>query len=601
MIQRMRLVLALMLTVLVIFAGRLVWLQLAKAEQYSDLSLRNFTQQRRIAPLRGRILARDGTVLADNRVAYDLMYWGGHIEGWSRLRHLLQLEASPGPPNPDDPEQVRNGSVVAWNIPDALVPAVEERVAGQPNLYLRERFERIYPTNLAAQTIGYTGLADPARHPGYAVDDMIGVTGLEAGLEPWLFGRPGRELVEVDHRGVPVRRQVVEAAVPGEDVHTTLDPDAQRAAQEALAGALRYVNEQRRQNRLPELTVTRGALLAMDLATGDVLAIASSPSFDQNVFTHRPSDPGAVAAILGDDRHKPLQNRAIEAFPPASTFKMLASYTLLERGFVTPRTRYACTPSVELGGITFQNWAEYNRGNYTITEAIADSCNTYYWRAALATPGFDQGWGPFVAGLHDDAELFGYGEAVDVGLPGERAGRIPDPEWVREVKDTAWYPGYTLNTVIGQGDVLATPLQTLRVIGTLANRGLEVEPRLVAAIGARAQASEQRRLSGGSWEVLADGMRKMVTDHGASRIIGPAARFPLAVAGKTGTAQTARGDGYEHGWFMAFAPAGAPTIAVVAFLENAGSSSATAVPVVRDFLIDYLRLPVERVEEARVQ
>jgi len=591
-IQRMRSLLALILTVLVVFAGRLVWLQLAQAEQYSDLSLQNFTQQARIAPLRGRILARDGTVLADSRVAYDLMYWGGEIEGWSRLQHLLDLEGDPTPPDPSDPEQARAGAVVAWNIPDQLVPAVEERVAGQAALYLRERIERIYPTNLAAQTIGYTGLADPARHPGYALDDMIGVSGLEAGLEPWLFGRPGRELVEVDNRGLPIRRQTVEAAVPGEDVVTTLDPDAQRAAEEALAGAVAYVNAYRLQEELPEIDVARGALLAMDVASGDVLAMASWPSFDQNVFTHRPSDPDAVAAILGDDRLMPLQNRAIEAFPPASTFKVLSSYTLLEEGFVTAAERFACTVSVSFGGITWHNWAEYYRGRQNAAEAIADSCNTYYWHAALETPGFGDGWGPFVQALHDDALEFGYGQPVGIGLPGERAGRVPDPDWVREVKDTSWYPGYTLNTVIGQGDVLATPLQTLRFVGALANRGTLVEPRLVARVGEQPQDTVRRELPGRSWDVLAEGMRRMVTDHGSSRVIGPAASFPLTVAGKTGTAENGRPDGYEHAWFMAYAPAEEPRVAVVVFLENAGSSSATAVPVVRDFLVDYYRLPV---------
>jgi penicillin-binding protein 2 len=582
----MRLLLALMLTVLVVFAGRLMWLQLAQAEQYVDLSRRNFTQQQRVAPLRGRILARDGTVLADNRVAYDLMYWGGEIQGWSRLKRLLGIEGTPRPPDPSDPEEARHGAVAAWNIPDELVPAVEERVAGQPSLYLRERIERIYPTNLAAQTVGYTGLADPARHPGYVVDDMIGVTGLEAGLEPWLFGRPGRELVEVDHRGVPLRRQEIEPAVPGEDVRTTLDPSAQRAAEDALAGATNYLNELRRENDLPEVDVTRGALLAMDLTTGDVLAIASSPSFDQNVFTHRPSDPEAVAAILQDDRLQPLQNRAIEAFPPASTFKVLTSYTLLEEGFVSPGRRYACSASVRLGGITWENWAGYYRGDYTVAEALADSCNTYYWRAAMDTPDFDEGWGPFIRALHDDAYAFGFGAAVGVGLPGERAGRVPDQAWTRQVKDTAWYPGYTLNTVIGQGDVLATPMQILRFAGAVAQRGTRVEPRLVREVGAEPQPVERHEVPGRFWSTLADGMRKMITDHGSSRVLGPAADFPLTVAGKTGTAQTGRGEGFEHGWFMGFVPVEEPEMAVVVFLENAGSSSATAVPVARDFLVD---------------
>ena len=593
MISRMRLLLALMLTVLVVFTGRLMYLQLARAEQFSDLSRANFTQQQRIAPLRGRILARDGTVLADNRVAYDLMYWGGEIESWSRLRSLLDLSEEPRPPDRSDPEEARNGAVVAWNIPDALVPAVEERVAGQANLYLRERIERIYPTNLAAQTVGYTGLADPVRHEGYAMDDMIGMTGLEAGLEAILFGEPGRELVEVDNGGTVVRRQELEAAVPGRDVVLTIDPTAQRAAEDALAGALRYINEQRLKDGVPALEVTRGALLAMDPRSGEVLAMASSPSFDQNVFTHRPSDPEAVAAILGDVNLKPLQNRAIQAFPPASTYKLVTSYTLLEEGFVAPGTRYACSGALRYGGIVWENWAGYHRGNYTVTEAIADSCNTYYWNAAIDTPAFSEGWGPLIAAMEENARAFGFGSPVGVALPNERAGRVPDAEFVRAAKDTAWYPGYTLNTVIGQGDVLATPLQTLQFVGALANRGTLVSPRLVRSVADQPVPTESREIPGRFWSVLSDGMRRMVTDHGSSRIIGPAAGFPLEVAGKTGTAQNVLGDHQDHGWFMAYAPASDPEIAVVTFLENTGSSSATAVPVVRDFLADYYDMDME--------
>lgn len=587
----MRGLLAVLLTVLVVFTGRLMWLQLAQAEQYADLSLQNFVQQQRITPLRGRILAADGTVLADNRVAYDLMYWGGELDGWSRLRRLLDVEGPPRPPDPDEPDQVRNGAVVAWNIPDVLVPAVEERVAGQANLYLRERIERLYPTNLAAQVVGYTGLADPARHPGRRVDELVGMSGLESGLDDTLFGVPGLEMVEVDYRGVPIDTQELEAALPGADVVTTLDPEVQRAAEDALAGAVRYVNDYRRSQGRPAVDTTPGALLAMDLTSGDVLAMASWPTFDQNVFTRRPSDPDAVEAILGDRDRLPLQNRAIEAFPPASTLKMLTSHTLLQEGYVSSATRYACSASVSFGGITWRNWATYHRGQYDVAQAIADSCNTYFWHAAMATPAFGDGWGPFMEAWHRDGEAFGFGTAVGVDLPGERAGRLPDPAWTREVRDTAWYPGYTLNSVIGQGDVLATPLQTLRFAGTLALRGERVEPRLVRAVGGEERPVRRDTVEGRHWATLHDGMRRMVTDFGSSEVIGPRAGFGVNVAGKTGTAETSRGEGAEHAWFMAYAPAEDPQIAVVTFLEHAGSSTATAVPVVRDFLASYFQLP----------
>lgn len=598
MIGRMRFVLAVMATVLLTFTGRLLWLQFARADALADASRANFLQERRITPLRGRILARDGTVLADVRVAYDLMYRGGEIDGWPRLARLLGLDPAvpPRPPDPTVREEARLGSVIAWNLPDASIPAVEEHVAGLEAVYLRERVERLYPTGLAAQTVGYTGLADPARHEGYAVDEMIGVTGLEAGLEPWLFGIPGRELVEVDNRGVEVAATTLLPATPGSDVVTTLEPHAQRAAEEALSGALAYVNAERRLYDLPEAEVVRGAFLVMDLESGDLLAMASAPSFDPNLFTHRPSDPRAVAAILNDARHQPLLNRTIEAYPPASTFKVLSSYVLLEEGYVRASDRFACTRSIVFGGITWRNWAQYDRGSYDAVQGIADSCNTYYWRAVLSTPDVDAGWGPFAEDLEEAAHAFGYGEPVGLPLPGERAGLVPNPDWTRSVKDTPWYPGYTLNTVIGQGDLLATPVQTMRFLGTLARSGSRVEPRLVRSIGAIEQDTDVTNVEGSSWPVLAEGMRHAVTDFGVSEFMGPSANFPLQVAGKTGTAQNGAGDHLEHTWFMGYVPADEPRLGIVVFLEYAGASGKTAVPVARDFFVDYFDLSTFEVE-----
>ncbi len=587
MISRMRLMLAIVLTFLAVFTGRLMFLQLALSEELTAASEENFTKQVRISPLRGRILARDGTVLADNRVAYDLVFHGGDVRGWDRLQRLLDIEGPPRPPDPTNPDEVRAGAVQAWNIPDALIAAVEERVAGQPNLELRERVERTYPTNLAAQVIGYTGLADPARHAGRAVDELIGVMGIESSFDAALFGDPGAKLVEVDNRNVPVRETELWPARPGRDVVLTLDPSVQRMAEDALGGALRYMNEQREENELPPATTVRGALLAMELDTGDIVAMASSPSFDQNLFTRRPSDPDAVSAILNDGERLPLQNRSVEAYPPASTFKVVTSSTLLESGYVRPETRYECTASIRYGGITWQNWATYYRGDYTAAEAIADSCNTYYWRAALDTPDVNRGWAPFIEDLVERAHDFGFGELVGVGLDEEKPGRVPDDAWKRRALGEPWYPGNTLNTTIGQGDVLATPLQTLQFVGTLALEGTRVQPRLVRRVGEQPTDVIADRVEGRHWDTLAKGMRQMVTDHGSSRFIGPAANFPVAVAGKTGTAENGFGPGLEHVWFMAYAPFEDPDIAAVVFIETAGSSSAVAVPAMRDFLAAY--------------
>ncbi len=591
-LPRVRVVLALLLSIMVIFTGRLMYLQIAQAEELTERSEQNVMQQRRISPLRGRILARDGTVLADNRVAYDLMYWGGEIEGWDRLQAFLELDHEPRPPDMTRPEERLNGAVLAWNIPDVMVPAVEERIAGQAGLYLRERIERTYPTNLAAQVIGYTSQADSVRNPGYGVDDLAGVMGIEATWESALYGASGMRLVHVDHRGAPLRSQVLESATPGLDVVLTLDPTLQRLAEDVLANALEYVNTDRRRVGLPTEVVVHGALVAFDPRSGEVLAMASSPTFDQNVFAKRPIDPDAVGAYLTDATHKPLQNRAVEAYAPASTFKMVTSAALLDGGWIAPGSRFPCTARYRLGGITFHNWATFDKGMYDVRHAIADSCNTFYWHAVGSTPNATRGWGPFMEQEVALARAFGFGAPVGVGLQEERSGRIPDEAWVRAQPqyEHGWLPGFTMNTVIGQGDVLATPTQVAQLIGTLALEGRQVAPHLVRAVGGVPTYTEVKTVEGRHWRTLKEGMRMMFTDYPSRSVLGPGA-FPVEVAGKTGTAQTPRGADYTHAWFMGYGPIADPEIAIVVFVEYGGSSSRVSVPIARDFFAGYFTPP----------
>jgi len=575
---RVRLLLAALLTVLVVFAGRLIYLQLLHAPVYRELSRANAVQPLHVPPLRGRILARDGTVLAGNRVAVDLLYRGGEVARWPRLAYLLGLK---GPPTPPDPAEAHR--VLAWNLPDEIVPAVAELIAGQPNLSLRERLERTYPTQLAAHVVGYTAEADPARFSGYRRGDLVGQMGLEQHLQEALFGTPGAALLEVDRRMDPLGRTVTVGARPGQDVVLTLDVRAQHAAEEVLRGALKYVNADRARQGLPEAGTVGGALIAMNPQTGEILAMASAPSFDPNLFARRPTPAGAIAALFGDDA-TPLYNRAVSAYPPASTFKVVSSSALLEGGFIGPETRFHCSPSFSFGGTFMRNWSAEDKGLYTAEEALADSCNTFYWRAVAQTPGVKTGWGAFAAALAARAQELGYGTRVGVGLPEEQPGRVPTDAWARDFYGHAWYPGYTMNMVIGQGDVLATPLQVLQLAATVATGGEQVQPHLVRRIGGVPTEVSVRRVPGAHWEPLQAGMRRLMTDYGGRWLLGPEV-FPVAVAGKTGTAQNPQGA--DHAWFMGFGPLDDPELAVVVFIQHGGSSSAVALPTARDFMKRY--------------
>lgn len=571
-----KVLLAVLLTGLVIIGGRLSYLQLLHGDTYRALSRANALETERLTPLRGRILARDGTVLAGNRLATDLLYRGGEVARWSRLRYLLDLGASPLAPNPDDPEQAGDGAVLAWNIPDEALPAVAELIAGQKNLYLRERLERSYPTGLAAHAIGYTGANNP--------EGSVGELGLERAYQGALAGHPGRALLEVDTHSLALGRTVVQAAEPGRDIVLTLDVTAQRAAERALTGAKRYVNAERVQNDLPPVEAVRGALIAMNPQTGEILALASAPSFDPNLFAHRPVAQQRVADLLENTRTTPLVNRAVSAYPPASTFKVISSLALLDGGYITPTTRYDCAPSFAFGDTLLHNWSSEDKGRYAVSEALADSCNTFYWQAAARTPGATRGWNTFAAQLEATARTLGYGQPLGIGLPEEQPGRVPSRAWAEAFYGHPWYPGYTMNMVIGQGDLLVTPLQVLQLVGTVAMNGEQITPHLVQRVGLMSTEISVRRIPG-AWETVQRGMREMITDFSGRWFLGPEV-FEVPVAGKTGTAQNSRTD---HAWFMGYGPLDSPDLAVVVFIENGGSSSAVAQPVARDFMASYWR------------
>ena len=586
MIARTRILLAILLTILSIFVARLIYLQLAQAETFDRLSVANFLEERRISPLRGRILARDGTIVADSRVAYDLMYLGGAFNHSTRLGALLGIESVPSRLDPILAENRRQGIVLAWNIEDHLIAAVEELVAGQENLYLRKRIERVYPTNLAAQVIGYTTSADPERFPGYVNDELVGVMGIEAGLEANLFGTPGLRRVELNNRRSILRTKVVLPAVPGADITLTIDPTLQRIAEDVLIRALPYINSDRALAGLPLVDTVRGALVALDPRSGEILAMASSPTFDQNLFTKRPIEPQSIAPILRDQENVPLSNRAVEAYAPASTFKVVAGSALLEHGYIGPNTVFPCSARLSLGGRTWENWSTYHKGSYTVREALADSCNTFFWHAAASTPEVLNGWGPFIEDLVGRAYQLGFGRPVGLGLDEEKAGRVPDRVWADQNYEYGWVPGFTLNTVIGQGDLLATPVQVLQMIATISMDGLQVTPQLVVKVGERSIPAEAKQVPGRYWSALQKGMRMMFTDYPARDFMGPEV-FPIEVAGKTGTAETSKGADYTHAWFMGYGPIDDPDLALVVFIEHGGSGSRVAVPIARDFMAAY--------------
>ncbi|MGH7361588.1 MAG: penicillin-binding protein 2, partial [Candidatus Methylomirabilales bacterium] len=338
-----------------------------------------------------------------------------------------------------------------------------------------------------------------------------------------------------------------------------------------------------------------GAVVAMDPRTGEILAWVSNPAYDPGLFTQRISRE-EWETLAGDARH-PLQNRPLQGqYPPGSIFKLIVAAAALESGAITPSTRIDCPGSFALGNFTFDNWKREGRGLMDLRRAIAESCNTYFYQVALKT-----GIEPIV----EMAREFGLGQAVGLGLGDEGRGLVPTPAWKQQVTGEPWYPGNTVITAIGQGMVLATPLQVLTMVSAIANGGTLYKPWVVKRVESWQGEEVEKygpeilrrvRVSPETLQVIRDGMWAVVNDEQGT---GQRARVPwIEVAGKTATSQVVRKQSgqdrrglKDHGWFVAFAPAHSPEIAVVVIAEHAGFGSAAAAPVARAILEAAFPLP----------
>ena len=489
---------------------------------------------------------------------------------------------SGGLPKPPDFSKEKE-VVLARNIKAENLPALYEYTALQPNLELRERVERIYPQNkLAAHLLGYTREADESEVAlGSTLGDLVGASGLEYSLQKTLAGQNGILRSEVTAAGRPQSDRVVDPGRKGKDLVLTIDSTLQKAAEQAPREALPDINAGRAKYNNPPEQLVRGAIIALDPRTGEVLAMASSPTFDPNWFSRTPSpDKAAKAtALLSSSLDAVMQNRAVQSYDAGSVFKPTSTLAYIEKwGDKT----FTCLPYIRFGGPRFNWHRSSSMGPMDGALAIANSCNTWFYQTAIdATPR------TYATTLAKRARDLGFGGLTGLELVGEKQGNIPSPTWVEDTFKQPYQPGQALSFAIGQDALLVTPAQIARALAVFATRGTLPELTLVQAEGGRPvpRRPATRIVSDPkNFDIIYRGMGMTTSQAGAysgtARHILGANFFPVRTAGKTGTGETAlshtKNYGYTNAWYEGFGPLSDPNFEVVTFLQNGGEGSGPA-------------------------
>lgn len=582
----------------VVLAGRMYYLQVLKTDQYRMLAEENRVSMRLLAPLRGNVVDRFGRVLASNRQNYRAMLISEQtpdveatldrlsriieIDDFTRKRILRDIQRSPRflPVTVAEGLSWEQFAQVNINEPDlaGILPDVGET--------------RDYPhAEELAHILGYVAAVSEKdiqeaqgdqpllKLPGF----RIGKEGVEKTFDKDLRGVPGSSHVEVNAYGRVIRELAKDPGKPGSEVVLTLDMDVQKFAWDRLKGE-------------------SASAVVLDVHTGDVISFVSAPAYDPNQFNMGLSN--AQWAALVENPYKPLINKALAGmYPPGSTFKMVVAMAAVEAG-IDPNHRVVCPGHYSLGSHDFHCWKKGGHGALNMHDAIKHSCDVFFYDTARRIG---------IEAVADMARRFGLGATYDFEVPGEKPGLVPTPEWKRAVKGEGWHQGETVIAGIGQGYLLATPLQLAVMTARIANGGLAVTPRLTRAIGGELLPLKPPESIGVSEKAIAVAQGGM---NGVSNEIGGTAyraRIPdpgMELAGKTGTAQVRRISRAErltgvvknealewrqrdHALFVCFAPVHAPRYALSVVIEHGGSGSGAAAPVGRDIMREVLiRNPV---------
>lgn len=559
--------------------GGLYFCQIYQGDKYVRLAYNNRLRLIRFAAPRGEIFDRNGVPLAVNETTFCIMGYPADLNTSEKLERFSAVLMKHGIPIsvPDLEKIIKQQRLTPYRVmrlvPNLTMPQMAELVADSDfphELFPLSVWKRTYPAGATtANILGYVSeiseeeLRTRAEN-NYMGGDLIGKSGIERSYEDHLRGEAGEEALEVDARGRRVRTLDSRPAVKGGDLKLTLDMGAQKLAVELLK---EY----------------RGALVVMDVKTGAIIAMASSPAYDNNPLAWGVS-PAEWNNIVNDP-DRPMLNRSITGlYPPASTFKAFMSIAALEENAINNLTNFHCSGALRVGSRTFRCWRHSGHGSLNVLSALQYSCDVFFYQVGLKL-GIEKliKWG----------RKFHLGEPTGIDLPSESAGNIAGPDWKQRRFKESWVRGDTVNYSIGQGYVLMTPLQIARVYAAIANGGKLVTPHLSAL---NYKEPEDLNLNPEKLALVQKGLTSVVSRGTGSR----AGRFGVNIAGKTGTAQNSHGD--DHALFVGYAPAEAPQYVAFAIVEAGKHGSSVASPIVGEILAHILTHPLnENIEMARIK
>jgi penicillin-binding protein 2 len=581
-----------------ILLARYIHLQIQQYDYFSTESNKNRIKLQAIPPTRGYIYDRNGILLADNHPIFTVMV---NLEDIDDLNKTLLALTPIIDLVPDDIDRFiararvtgaqLNPIAIKIDLNESQIARFSERKYAFPGISIQTKMTRFYPYgDLFAHVIGYVGRINDKEQASldknmYAGTDLIGKIGIEESYENLLHGTPGYQYIEANAHGEVIRQLGKTDATRGDDLYLSIDYGLQKITQDQLSGR-------------------RGAIVAMNPKTGEILAFVSNPSFDPNPFIAGIKSNAYTA--LRDDPEHPLFNRVLQGlYPPGSTVKPVEGLGGINYGLIDWASRIYDGGSFHLPGDShlFRDDARNGHGVVNLDKAVTVSCDTFFYVLSYRM-GIDR--------MHEWMSQFGYGQKTGIDLPGEKSGLYPSPEWKLRARKAKWLAGETISLGIGQGYFLASPLQLVKAVSILANQGHIVTPHLLLTSKGRTPFILPNKSEGTinfhgtaqDWINMRETMVNVVergTAHGISYGL-----TGYRIAGKTGTAQVvgiAQGKAYssagltkrqlDHALFTAYAPADDPSIAIAIIVENGGFGASAAAPIARKMFDYYLHQRVK--------